>query len=83
MSVYDEIKAEGRNEGKAEGKLELLLKLLAQRGLVLDDDLRARVTACTNEALRAARLGLAARHRRRSRLRPGSRCGSENSAPSR
>jgi predicted transposase YdaD len=54
MSVYDEIKAEGktegRTEGKAEGKLELLLQLLAHRGLVLDDDLRARVTACTNEA---------------------------------
>jgi hypothetical protein len=45
MSVYDEIRAEGRTEGK----LELLLKLLAQRGLVLDDDLPARVTACTNE----------------------------------
>jgi predicted transposase YdaD len=50
MSVYDEIRAEGRTEGKAEGKAELLLKLLAQRGLVLDDDFRARVTACTNEA---------------------------------
>jgi hypothetical protein len=50
MSVYDEMRAEGRTEGKAEGKLELLLKLLAQRGLVLDDDLRARVMACTNEA---------------------------------
>jgi hypothetical protein len=62
MSVYDEMRAEGkaegklegrtegRTEGKLEGKTELLLKLLAQRGLVLDDDLRARVTACTNEA---------------------------------
>jgi predicted transposase YdaD len=58
MSVYDEmrtegraeIRTEGRTEGKAEGKLELLLQLLAHRGLVLDDDLRARVTACTNEA---------------------------------
>jgi hypothetical protein len=58
MSVYDEIRAEGRTagidegkaEGRTEGKLELLLKLLAQRGLVLDDDFRARVTACTNEA---------------------------------
>jgi hypothetical protein len=54
MSVYDEIRAEGRTEGrtegKAEGKLELLLKLLARRGLVLDADRRARVTACTNEA---------------------------------
>ena len=50
MSVYDEIRAEGRTEGRAEGKLELLLKLLAQRGLVLDDDLHARVTACTHEA---------------------------------
>jgi predicted transposase YdaD len=41
---------EGRAEGKAEGKAELLLKVLAQRGLVLEGDLRARITGCTNEA---------------------------------
>jgi predicted transposase YdaD len=62
MSVYDEMRAEGRAEGmtagkaegklegKAEGKLELFLQLLAHRGLVLDDDRRARVIACTDEA---------------------------------
>jgi hypothetical protein len=53
MSVYDEMRAEGRTEGigvgKAEGLLKALFQLLAHRGFVLGEDLRAQVTACTNE----------------------------------
>jgi len=58
LSVYDEMKAEGhadgriagKSEGKIEGKIEALFKLLAHRNLVLDEPLRARVLACTNES---------------------------------
>ncbi len=50
LSVYDEMKAEGWAEGKIEGKIENLFKLLAHRGLGLDEPLRDRVLACTDEA---------------------------------
>lgn len=54
MSVYDEMRAEGRAEGKAEGKLlgkiEFLVDFLSKRGLLLDDELRARVDGCSDEA---------------------------------
>ena len=52
LSVYDEMRAEGFAEGRANVKLGFLLKLLAHRGLVLDEPLRARVLACTDEAQR-------------------------------
>jgi predicted transposase YdaD len=58
MCVYDEMRAEGRAEGEAEGeakgkllgKIEFLVELLSKRGIVLDDELRARVDRCTDEA---------------------------------
>lgn len=54
LNVYDEMKAEGhadgRIEGKIEGKIEALFMFLAHRNLVLDEPLRARVRACTDEA---------------------------------
>jgi hypothetical protein len=54
ISVYDEMRAEGKSEGKSEGKLlgkiEFLEELLRKRGLVLDDELRARLDRCTDEA---------------------------------
>ena len=50
LSVYDEMRAEGRADGKIEGKIENLFKLLAHRNLGLDEPLRGRVLACTDEA---------------------------------
>jgi predicted transposase YdaD len=66
LSVYDEMKAEGRADGFAEGRAdgfaegradgkvagqrEALFKLLAHRNLALDEALRARLLACTDEA---------------------------------
>jgi hypothetical protein len=58
LSVYDEMRAEGLTEGLADGRIEGtierqrkdLLKVLAHRNLVLDEPLRARVLACTDEA---------------------------------
>ncbi|MFI6712630.1 hypothetical protein ACIBF7_39745 [Nonomuraea sp. NPDC050478] len=45
-------KAEGRAEGKAEGRAEgtarVVLLLLETRGFALPDDIRARITACTD-----------------------------------
>lgn len=46
LSVYDEMRAEGRIESQRNN----LLKVLAHRNLVLDEPLRARVLACTNVA---------------------------------
>jgi len=50
----DEGRAEGMAEGKAEGKrlgkLEFLAELLSKRGLAIDDELRARLDHCTDEA---------------------------------
>jgi hypothetical protein len=46
MSVCDEMRAEGRRLGK----IEFLVELLNKRGLLLDDELRARVDRCTDEA---------------------------------
>jgi hypothetical protein len=50
LDVYDEMKADGRVEGKIEGKIEALFMVLAHRNLELDEPLRARVLACTDEA---------------------------------
>ena len=50
ISVYDEMRAEGKAEGKLLGKLEFLIQLLGKRGFVLDDELRARIDRCTDEA---------------------------------
>lgn len=50
MSVYDEMRAEGKAEGKLLGKLELFVQLLIKRGLLLDDELRARVDRCSDDA---------------------------------
>jgi hypothetical protein len=48
--VRDEVKAEVRDEGKLLGKIEFLVELLSKRGLMLDDELRARLDGCTDEA---------------------------------
>jgi hypothetical protein len=41
-------RAEGRAEGKAEGRAEALLTLLSARGLDVSDDVRTRITGCTD-----------------------------------
>ena len=41
-------KAEGRVEGKAEGKAEALLEILSARGLDVPDEVRGRITGCTD-----------------------------------
>lgn len=41
-------KNEGKVEGKAEGEAEALLTVLSARGLEISDDVRARITGCTD-----------------------------------
>ncbi|GAA0919126.1 hypothetical protein [Virgisporangium aurantiacum] len=41
-------KLEGKLEGKAEGEAEALLTVLSARGLDVSDDVRARITGCTD-----------------------------------
>jgi hypothetical protein len=40
----------GRAEGRAEGEAQMLLRILAARGFALPDDIRERVTGCTDLA---------------------------------
>lgn len=41
---------QGRAEGRAEGEVKMLLRILAARGFALTDDVRERVTGCTDLA---------------------------------
>ncbi|MFG1704368.1 hypothetical protein ACFLIM_14345 [Nonomuraea sp. M3C6] len=41
---------EGKAEGKAEGEARIVLLVLAARGLDVPDDIRARISACTDLA---------------------------------
>jgi predicted transposase YdaD len=43
-------KAEGQVEGKAEGRAEYLLRILAARGMSVDDKTRHRIVSCTDMA---------------------------------
>ncbi|CAL9492972.1 hypothetical protein SUDANB60_03267 [Streptomyces sp. enrichment culture] len=45
---YLEGKAEGEARGKAEGEARGILRVLEVRGLPLSDDVRQRITACTD-----------------------------------
>lgn len=40
--------AEGRAEGRAAGKAETLLRILARRGVIVPDEARERIMACTD-----------------------------------
>jgi hypothetical protein len=40
--------AEGRAEGRAEGEARMLLRVLAARGIDVPDDIRARITGCSD-----------------------------------
>jgi hypothetical protein len=44
-------RAEGKTEGKTEAKAEAILMVLAARGIAVDSETRARITACTDAAL--------------------------------
>lgn len=48
--LKEEAKAEGRAIGEAEGQTEMLLLIAAKRGIVIDDETRDRVLACTDTA---------------------------------
>ena len=41
-------RAEGRVEGRVEGRAETLLAVLATRNIEVPDDVRARITGCTD-----------------------------------
>ena len=41
---------QGRAEGRAEGEAKMLLRILAARGFALPDEIRERVTGCTDLA---------------------------------
>jgi len=57
-TIYDEAIGKGRLEGDREGKREgerkgecqMLLRLLDKRGIMLTEDQRSRLLACTDEA---------------------------------
>jgi hypothetical protein len=44
---FDESLQQSFNRGRAEGKIAALLTLLEARGLLLDDQQRARIESCT------------------------------------
>jgi hypothetical protein len=44
-------RAEGKTEGKTEAKAEAILMVLAARGIAVDSETRARITACSDAAL--------------------------------
>ncbi|MFQ6329371.1 hypothetical protein ACLMAL_24990 [Nocardia sp. CWNU-33] len=43
------LRAEGVEKGHAEGHAEGLLRVLDRRGIVTDDNARARIKACTDQ----------------------------------
>ncbi|MBT3167161.1 hypothetical protein HTV80_29310 [Streptomyces sp. Vc74B-19] len=47
-TLFEEKYLEGRSEGKAEGKSEAILRALKVRGLTVPDDVRKRITGCTD-----------------------------------
>jgi hypothetical protein len=49
--LKDQATAEGKAEGKAAGETEMLLRIAAKRGIDIDQATRARVLACTDEAV--------------------------------
>ncbi|MBK6528245.1 MAG: hypothetical protein IPF99_01235 [Deltaproteobacteria bacterium] len=50
----------GKLEGKLEGEASALLRVLARRGIAIDDGMRARVLACSDAATLDAWLDRAA-----------------------
>jgi hypothetical protein len=48
--LLDQGRSEGRAEGRAEGEAKMLLRVLAARGFSLPDEIRERVTGCTDLA---------------------------------
>lgn len=44
----ERLRGEGRVEGLAEGRAEDILRLLSKRGIAVPDDVRDRITACTD-----------------------------------
>ncbi|WP_081240896.1 hypothetical protein [Streptomyces viridosporus] len=49
--ISEEIRDEGRAQGRAQGRAEDVLLVLEQRGLDVSDDVRRRVTDCTDPEL--------------------------------
>lgn len=49
-TIGQRLRAQGRAEGRAEGLAEGMLKVLAARGVRLDDESRQRILECTNLA---------------------------------
>ncbi|MFC9116817.1 hypothetical protein ACFTWN_26225 [Streptomyces sp. NPDC057092] len=47
-TLFEEKYLEGKSEGKAEGKSEAILRALKVRGLTVPDDVRERITGCTD-----------------------------------
>jgi hypothetical protein len=47
-TLFEEKYLEGRAEGKAEGEAKGILRVLEVRGLPLSDDVRQRITTCTD-----------------------------------
>jgi hypothetical protein len=49
--IRDEGREEGREEGHAQGHAHAILLILAERGIDIADDIRERITTCTDTAL--------------------------------
>ncbi|QNE75591.1 hypothetical protein F0344_13985 [Streptomyces finlayi] len=49
--MSEEIRDEGRTEGRTEGRAEGLLLILEARGIALTDELRQKITTCTDPRL--------------------------------
>ena len=47
-TLFEEKYLEGRAEGKAEGKAEAILHALRVRGIAVSDEVRERITTCTD-----------------------------------
>ncbi|TWD15159.1 hypothetical protein FB570_1134 [Streptomyces sp. T12] len=47
-TLFEEKYLAGKSEGKAEGKSEAILRALKVRGLTVPDDVRERITGCTD-----------------------------------
>ncbi|MDP3220897.1 MAG: hypothetical protein Q8S73_42825, partial [Deltaproteobacteria bacterium] len=58
--LREEFERRGKLEGKLEGEASALLRVLARRGITIDDGTRARVLACSDAATLDAWLDRAA-----------------------
>ncbi|MFF7854488.1 hypothetical protein [Streptomyces sp. NPDC007904] len=47
-TLFEEKYLEGKAEGKAEGEAKGILRVLEVRGLAISDDVRQRITTCTD-----------------------------------